>query len=158
MLDITTLAAWGEFIGGIAVVVSLIYLAGQIRQNSKLLQISATVAIAASEQSSASAVVDDPLLAQTWTIETAEFEPLPEVEQNRLRAFVALQVNIFYRNYYFRKDGVVRDEVWRAQRRLTASLLRRDWTQQVWRDSRIGFSDEFVDYVDGLIREGEAAE
>ena len=38
MLDITTLAAWGEFIGGIAVVVSLIYLAGQIRQNSRLLR------------------------------------------------------------------------------------------------------------------------
>jgi hypothetical protein len=31
-MDITTLAAWGEFLGGIAVVVSLIYLAGQIRQ------------------------------------------------------------------------------------------------------------------------------
>jgi hypothetical protein len=42
MLDITTLAAWGEFIGGIAVVVSLIYLASQIRQNSKLLRVSAT--------------------------------------------------------------------------------------------------------------------
>ena len=38
MPDITTLAAWGEFIGSIAVVVSLIYLAGQIRQNSKLLR------------------------------------------------------------------------------------------------------------------------
>ena len=34
IMDITTLAAWGEFLGGIAVVVSLIYLAGQIRQNS----------------------------------------------------------------------------------------------------------------------------
>ncbi len=32
-MDITTLAAWGEFLGGIAVVVSLIYLASQIRQN-----------------------------------------------------------------------------------------------------------------------------
>jgi len=41
-MDITTLAAWGEFIGGIAVVVSLVYLASQIRQNSKLLQVSAT--------------------------------------------------------------------------------------------------------------------
>ncbi len=30
MLDINTLAAWGEFIGGIAVVVSLIYLARRI--------------------------------------------------------------------------------------------------------------------------------
>jgi len=26
-MDITTLAAWGEFLGGIAVVVSLVYLA-----------------------------------------------------------------------------------------------------------------------------------
>ncbi len=37
-MDINTLAAWGEFIGGIAVVVSLIYLASRIRQNSRLLQ------------------------------------------------------------------------------------------------------------------------
>ena len=35
-MDITTLAAWGEFLGGIAVVVSLVYLASQIRQNSRL--------------------------------------------------------------------------------------------------------------------------
>ncbi len=41
-MDITTLAAWGEFIGGIAVVVSLIYLAGQIRQNSRLVRASTT--------------------------------------------------------------------------------------------------------------------
>ena len=40
MLDITTLAAWGEFLGGIAVVASLIYLASQIRQNSRLLEVS----------------------------------------------------------------------------------------------------------------------
>ena len=39
-MDITTLAAWGEFLGGIAVVVSLVYLAGQIRQNSRLLRAS----------------------------------------------------------------------------------------------------------------------
>jgi hypothetical protein len=34
-MDITSLAAWGEFLGGIAVVVSLIYLASQIRNRSK---------------------------------------------------------------------------------------------------------------------------
>jgi hypothetical protein len=32
MLDITTLAVWAEFSGGVAVVVSQIYLAGQIRR------------------------------------------------------------------------------------------------------------------------------
>ena len=39
-MDITPLAAWGEFIGGIAVVVSLVYLAGQIRQNTKTARVS----------------------------------------------------------------------------------------------------------------------
>ena len=40
MLDITTLAAWGEFLGGIAVIASLIYLAGQIRMNTKTVRAS----------------------------------------------------------------------------------------------------------------------
>ena len=39
-MDITILAAWGEFLGGIAVVVSLVYLASQIRQNTKTVRAS----------------------------------------------------------------------------------------------------------------------
>jgi hypothetical protein len=39
-MDITSLAAWGEFIGGIAVVVSLVYLAVQIRVNTKTVRAS----------------------------------------------------------------------------------------------------------------------
>ena len=49
-MDITTLAAWGEFIGGIAVVVSLLYLASQVRQNSRLLQVSMTSSVADSDR------------------------------------------------------------------------------------------------------------
>ena len=102
-MDITTLAAWGEFIGGIAVVVSLIYLASQIRQNSKLLQVSTTVAIATSERLNVNAILDEPSLAGMWTMETAEFESLPEIERARLGAFVALQVSTFHQNYYIPK-------------------------------------------------------
>ena len=156
-MDITTLAAWGEFLGGIAVVVSLIYLASQIRQNSKLLQVSATVAVATGNRLGASTVLDDPSLARIWTLESTEFESLPEDEQLSLGAFVNLQLASFYQNYYLRKDGVVRDEVWKAQRRMNASLFRRAWTQKVWSDSRFSFSDEFGEFLDGLIREGEAA-
>ena len=156
-MDITTLAAWGEFLGGIAVVVSLVYLAGQIRQNSKLLQVSTTVAIASSERLSTSAMMDDPLLVRIWTMETAEYESLPEDRQASLGAFVGMQISTIQQNYYFQKDGVVRDQVWKAQRRMAASLLRQAWTQKVWSDGRFGFSDEFGDFVDGLIREGEAA-
>ena len=58
-MDITTLAAWGEFLGGIALVVSLIYLAGQIRQNSKLLRASTASATSATTSDFNSLVVQD---------------------------------------------------------------------------------------------------
>ena len=157
MLDITTLAAWGEFIGGIAVVVSLIYLASQIRQNSKLLQVSTTVAIANAERLSTSAILDEPSLIRMWTMETPEFESLPEIEQARLGAFVTMHISTFHQNYYFRKDGVVRDEVWEAQTRSYGPLFRQAWMQKIWSDARFSYSDEFGHFVDGLIRESEAA-
>jgi len=156
-MDITTLAAWGEFLGGIAVVVSLIYLAGQIRQNSRLLQVSATVALSTSNQLATSAMMHEPSLARMWTIDTADFESLPETEQTRLRAFFGMLLSDTHQNYYLQKDGVVRNEVWKAKRRLLASVLRQAWTQKAWSYSRLGRSDEFGDFVDGLIREGEAA-
>jgi len=65
IMDITTLAAWGEFLGGIAVVVSLIYLAGQIRQNSKLLHVSTTVALGESDIELARMPVED---SEVWRI------------------------------------------------------------------------------------------
>ncbi len=63
-MDITTLAAWGEFLGGIAVVVSLIYLAGQIRQNSKLLRASTASVTAQNLFSESSLMVQDPEVAR----------------------------------------------------------------------------------------------
>ena len=63
MLDITILAAWGEFIGGIAVVVSLIYLAGQVRQNSNLLRASATSTTAQLHMGQNTMIAQDPEVA-----------------------------------------------------------------------------------------------
>jgi hypothetical protein len=75
----------------------------------------------------------------------------------RLASFVSMQLSTYQQNYYFQEDGVIRDEVRKAQRRTAASLFSQAWTQKVWSDSRPGFSDEFGEFVDGLIRDGEAA-
>jgi hypothetical protein len=61
-MDINTLAAWSDFIGGIAVVVSLLYLAGQIRQNSRRMQIATTVSLGESDLEFSKLMIDDPEL------------------------------------------------------------------------------------------------
>jgi hypothetical protein len=58
-MDITTLAAWGEFLGGIAVVVSLVYLAVQLRDNTKTVRASNYSYIAAASIEANTSILDD---------------------------------------------------------------------------------------------------
>ena len=83
MLDITTLAAWGEFFGGIAVVVSLIYLAGQVRQNSMRQRASTTAATAQTQFLQIALVVQDPEMARIWWEGLADYDSLSDSECRR---------------------------------------------------------------------------
>jgi len=152
-VDITTLAAWGEFIGGIAVVVSLIYLASQIRQNSQLLKTSITSAVADSDRTLATEMLRDPSLRQLWIMDSAEFESLPESGQEKIKAFLVLQLTVLYRDYYFAKDGAIRHSVWEAELRSNLSLFAHTWVQQFWSQAQYGFSDEFGEFINGRIEE-----
>jgi hypothetical protein len=67
LLDITILAAWGALLGGVAVVVSLIYLAGHIRQNSRLLRASGSTAAAQATFAFSTAIAQDEDLSRICT-------------------------------------------------------------------------------------------
>ncbi len=84
MLDINTLAAWGEFIGGIAVVVSLVYLASQIRQNSKLLKVSTTGVVATSAFEFNKLLIVDVDLHRMFDEGLADRDSLSEAERREL--------------------------------------------------------------------------
>ncbi len=71
-MDITTLAVWGEFLGGVAVVASLIYLASQIRQNSRLLRTSTAAATSATTTAVNTLIVQDPEVARIYSAGIAD--------------------------------------------------------------------------------------
>ncbi len=156
-MDITTLAAWGEFLGGIAVVASLIYLASQIRQNSRLLRVSMTSSVADSDRMLSIEMVHDPSLRRMWLMDSVEFDSLSDPEQEKIVAFLVLQMSIHYRNYYYATDGAIRTAVWGAEKRVASSMFAREWVRRFWNESRFGYSDEFGTFIDGLIEEAEAA-
>ena len=47
--------------------------------------------------------------------------------------------------------------LWQGAMRGNAWILRQPGPRQWWNEMKFTFTDEFADFVDGLIREGEAA-
>jgi hypothetical protein len=156
-MDITTLAAWGEFLGGIAVVVSLIYLAGQIRQNSRLLKASAAGVTWQSSNAQASLTVQDPELARIYWAGIADRESLSEQDRQRFDPLVGLTMTGTQQQLRLARDGILTPEVWSDVDQGIRWNMQRHGIQQWWRTYSNLYSQEFRDYVDGLIREGEAA-
>jgi hypothetical protein len=157
-MNITTLAAWGEFIGGIAVVVSLVYLAGQIRQNSKLVRASTTAADANSATAFSLAISQDAEMARIYWDGMADRDGLSEPDRRRFDPLVGVQFANVNQQYEFIRDGTGSPRVWERQLNGLRWQLQQHGIQQWWREwGGISHEGEFRDYVDGLIREGEAA-
>jgi hypothetical protein len=153
MPDITTLAAWGEFLGGIAVVVSLIYLASQIRQNSKLLKAStAGVTLEANNQMSI-LVAQDPELSRIYFDGLADPAALFEPDQRRFNPLLGVQITGFQQQFRLARDGSLGSGEWadveQAQRWLAQQSGMKHWWLQ-WRNL---YGGDFRDHMDGLIRE-----
>jgi hypothetical protein len=159
MLDITTLAAWGEFIGGIAVVVSLIYLASQIRQNSRLLTASAATTTDSYNSTTSTLLAQDPEVARIWWDGLADREALPEPDRRRFDSICGLVLNGFQQQFRLTRKGVIDPDVLADVEQGMRWTTQQSGFRQFWKHwAGITYSGDFQNYMDGLIREGEAAE
>ena len=158
MLDITTLAAWGEFIGGIAVVVSLIYLASQIRQNSKLLEAAAEDSRLQTFNATSAMIVGDPEIARIHWDGIEDYEALSEADRRRFDPFMSMIYQTFARQWEYHRRGQSTTTSWDQMLRGMRWQYERPGVAQWWRKYHAIYSPDFREFVDGLIREDEAAE
>ena len=156
-MDITTLAAWGEFIGGIAVVISLVYLASQIRQNSKLLRASTGSATAQIAFSQNAMTVQDPEVARISLDGFADRASLSDVDRRRFDSMVHLQLKGNWQLFRLYRDGISSHQEWRSCEREMSWAFQQPGQRAYWSEWCGLFEEDFADFVNGLIREGDAA-
>jgi hypothetical protein len=111
-MDITTLAAWGEFLGGIAVIFSLIYVATQIRQGSKLLRVSTTASTHELRLSPQMLISQDSELAEIWWKGIDDFASLSEVERRQFDPLAHMYFFVDNQSYQFLQEGIISPLAW----------------------------------------------
>jgi hypothetical protein len=156
-MDINTLAAWGEFLGGIAVVISLIYLAGQIRQNSRLVRASTAISTAQMQESVAGYMVQDPEVARIYYEGLVDRNSMSDVDRQRFDGLFSIQLQGLITRREFALQGSESPGAAQQTENTLRWLFQQPGPQQFWRGWPGMYSSEFSDHVESLIREGEAA-
>ena len=117
-MDITVLSAWGEFLGGIAVVVSLIFVGIQVRNSTKASRAATRQAIADSFMTAAAAVVEPVTLNEAMAeLESGKIlENLPQTQRYQLQIYSAMYIRALDNAFYQYQSGLLENAQWQSMR------------------------------------------
>lgn len=155
-LDLQALANLGEFIGGLVVIVSLAYLAVQVRQNTQSLRTenyARALDRVSAMQSQMSGSSQAATLFSKGAADPTALSPAERIQFSwwAYELFGALEF-IFHQA----QDRAMPDEVWERWSATAAWWLSFPGIQAWWAAKPTPFSASFSTFVDGCIRDGPA--
>ena len=115
-MTIQDLGSIGEFVAAIATLITLVYLAIQIRQNSRTLRVTAYQSFNQAGNQALAAIAQGPSPAETFTKGFPDIHALSPPESFQFITLVVALFNTFQTSYFQHRDGVFPDDLWRRQR------------------------------------------
>ena len=140
------LGNYGEFIGALAVVATLAYVAIQLKQSTNVARATVRQSITDSVTSMATSVMDHDDLARIVQkgFDGEALEP-HELRRFEARCYVALRR---WENIYFQYcDGLVFDDEWESYRENLRLMFLNRLYQEYWVESRQMFARKFQEQV-----------
>jgi uncharacterized membrane protein len=147
-MTLADLGNLGEFVAAIAVVGSLIYLATQIRQNSKLLRASAIQSVASSTAESLSTIAQDLNTAGVLARGLGDFKSLSLEEAAQCSALFYLIFNEIQSSYRMHREKVIPEELWQSKVAVATFYLRTPGVREWWKAGRELMERDFVRYAE----------
>ena len=137
----------GELIGGIGVVISLVYLATQIRQNTRSSRTASYQAAVTSISDLTREIGAAPELARIIATGGSELSTLAPNERLQFH-FLGLSVVRNFENIHYQyMSGAIDEETWLGWAARIKSSLASPGAQEWWRGQAPAFSKSFQDFV-----------
>jgi hypothetical protein len=148
-MTLTDLASLGSFVSGVAVLISLVYLALQVRhaekyQRAQISHSRATRGIDLQTTFSAPGLAEIVMRARKGVPDLAEME---------LYVFSAYQTALFSHwedSFYQHAEGLMGDRAFKTATNLMSASLTNVATRVAWRRSNSAFHADFRRFIDGL--------
>ena len=141
-----------QILGVILVVVSLVYLARQLNQNTELARVAAGGQQVQRDFDITESMIANRELAEIWVKGEAEFNDLDEVDRRRLIFFERRAIVWWHYNFYLNERGLLLKSEWQAQIGIIRAVANRQAVQASWAAFRDGFEKPFRDFLDEYIR------
>ena len=151
MTNLESLASLGEIVGAIAVVVSLLYLAVQVRQNTRAQRLENASRILDRTASMQGALSRDPAMSVLFSKGVSD--PSKLTTQERIQFTWAMYEFFGALEFMFlaANENSIPEEIWQRWSSAAAWWLTFPGVQAWWNARPIPFADSFSSYIESLL-------
>jgi hypothetical protein len=140
----------GDFIGGIGVVVTLAYLALQIRQNSRSVKAATAQAVLSALAQSISSMSASSAASRVAVLGQIDFDQLSEDEQLQFALWLLGWFRVFEQAHHQFRAGVLDPALWAGHAKQMESTMQSPVVRRWWAVRRVLFDPEFRVFIDAL--------
>jgi len=152
------IGALGEILGATAVVVSLVYVAIQIRQNTNETKMQRTQSLIQANSDVNSQMADNKELADVFQAAVLDYRNLSGSEQMRFGALAFSAFNRYSFAYHQFLDGQLKEIFWDVIERELLVFLSLPGAHAWWEKDKTRFLPDFVSHMDALMEESDVRE
>lgn len=147
------IGALGEVSGAAAVVISVIYLAVQVRKQTEEAKLSATRELSTQFQVGLDMIAQDGELTDIWEAGTRDFEALPSNHRLRLSIYLQRMTRVLEAQYIHSKNENVSPELFQSTQLAFKAFLTFPGSRTWWQVSKQMYVSDFGEHVDKMIAE-----
>ena len=146
----------GEIIASFAVVISLIYLAFQVKQNTSSLRMQTVHQLSSHYVEAQASLAHDKDLCEIYHRGVFKFDELDPLEQMRFSFKLASFLRIFDELHFQYGEGSLDRSVWNGMNSVVNDMIRFQGFRAVWNLRGHQYSREFQDYINRMLETGPA--
>ncbi|MBN1428299.1 MAG: hypothetical protein JXB07_07935 [Anaerolineae bacterium] len=152
-MNIQMIANIATILEAIAVIASLIFIAAQIQQNTRLTRVANAQSVVENARVLATALAQDRQLAELWITGIKHYDDLDSVDQYRFLGFLTYLLNMHENAYYQLTENLLDERVYSPYESELKALAESGVLPRHWMALRSQFQSEFAGHVEKVLKE-----
>lgn len=146
------ISAIGQIVGALGVIVSVIYLALQVRSNARQTRLASMRTLSGAFNQWLQSIAEIPQVGELYYRGMRDFASIEGADLPRFSAMMDHMFRIYEDMYYQHLEGHLDPRVWRGFEAPMRDIIAYPGAQAWWRGRSHWFSREFADFIEGLAR------
>ena len=137
----------GELIAAVAVIMSLVYVAKEVNQNTNVLKLNNSSEFIRWNTGMAESIATQREVGETWLKGETDFDSLDEVDKRRMILFEWRAISAWNHYFHLHQNNLIEEHLWKELLWVFENIGRRQSVKESWKFFKSAYDEPYQNFM-----------